>query len=297
MLKVGVTVVSRYGNGQGRGLARLPGIDALEIRCGMSNVGWAGPATEARHRVIISRSGGYLRRVNGTVTFADATSLLVTRPGDEISVAHPVGPGDTFTQLVLDEDQVARLGDDGYPIPSGELIIDDRFDLAHRSFVSACRRGIDGVEAAERLHWVLATLPCDPGGRAMSDRRRPATILAHRRLVNDVRERLADGELAGGLDEIAAAVCASPHHLSRIFRRVTGETITAYRNRLRVRAVLTEIQDGAVSLRMLAARYGFADQAHLTRVVRRQLGVAPSSLRPLLQPGPNLQRRGGGADN
>lgn len=86
-----------------------------------------------------------------------------------------------------------------------------------------------------------------------------------------------------GLDEIAALVGASPHHLSRVFHRVTGTTLTAYRNRLRVRAVLADLQDGEDSLRALAAKYSFADQSHLTRVVRRQLGQAPSELRAILR--------------
>jgi len=284
--------MSGRGKGQGRLLARLPGIDALEIRCGMDGRGWAGPAAEIHHRVIISTSGGYLRRVNGATTFVDATSALVTQPGDEISVAHPLGPGDTLTAVVLDEYQVARLHGDGYSLVSGELTIHDALDLAHRSFVSACRRGVDDLEAAERLHRVLAALPDDPGGRAAKDRRRPATVLAHRRTVNMVRELLAEGRPWTGLDDIAAAANTSPHHLSRVFRQVTGETITAYRNRLRVRAVLTDLQDGAENLRTLAARYGFADQAHLTRVVRRHLGVAPSAVRRLFEPGINVQRSG-----
>jgi AraC-like DNA-binding protein len=51
---------------------------------------------------------------------------------------------------------------------------------------------------------------------------------------------------------------------------------------LRVRAVLSDLQDGAANLRALAAEYGFADQAHLTRVVRRQLGRSPSEVRRLV---------------
>jgi len=49
-----------------------------------------------------------------------------------------------------------------------------------------------------------------------------------------------------------------------------------------VRAVLSDLQDGATSLRVLAAEYGFADRAHLSRVVRRQLGRSPTEIRRLL---------------
>jgi transcriptional regulator GlxA family with amidase domain len=36
------------------------------------------------------------------------------------------------------------------------------------------------------------------------------------------------------------------------------------------------------ALRTLAAEYGFAGQAHLTRVVRRHLRTSPAALRTLL---------------
>ncbi|MEV5570101.1 helix-turn-helix domain-containing protein [Spirillospora sp. NPDC052269] len=72
-------------------------------------------------------------------------------------------------------------------------------------------------------------------------------------------------------------------HLSRVFRRVTGRTITAYRNDLRVRAVLEDLAQGrGTPLAELAAEYGFADHAHLTRTIRRHLGDCPSSLREKL---------------
>jgi len=57
-----------------------------------------------------------------------------------------------------------------------------------------------------------------------------------------------------------------------------GLTLTEYRNRLRVSEVLKDLQDGAENLRELAIRYGFADQAHMIRVVRRHHGAAPGTL-------------------
>jgi AraC-like DNA-binding protein len=59
--------------------------------------------------------------------------------------------------------------------------------------------------------------------------------------------------------------------------------MSAYRNRFRVRQVLADLQDGERRLRDLAARYGFADQAHMIRVVRRHAGDSPSVLRELLR--------------
>jgi AraC-like DNA-binding protein len=121
--------------------------------------------------------------------------------------------------------------------------------------------------------------PCD-GGDACC---RPSTVAARNRAVEDAREALtADPRI--GVRELARAVAVSPHHLSRIFSTLTGDTISGYRNRIRVRLALERLA-GETSLARLAADLGFADQAHLTRVVRAQVGRAPSHLRLLLAGG------------
>ncbi len=268
------------GKGTGRGLACAAGLEAVEIRCLEDRAGWTEPVVETTHRVFIARSGGYLRRLNGVSTFVDATNVLVTRPGDEIRMAHPLGGGDTGTVVELTGDFVARLDEEGSPLPAGELRLDDRLDLQHRALVAASRAGLDSFTAVDGLLSLLDELSRLRG--APAQRRRAATLLAHRRLVDQARQALLAGRLAVGLDPLATAVGCSPHHLSRVFRLVTGESLSTYRNRLRVRAVLSDLQDGADSLRALAAEYGFADQAHLTRVVRRQLGRSPSEVRRLV---------------
>ncbi|MEV5572292.1 helix-turn-helix domain-containing protein [Spirillospora sp. NPDC052269] len=62
--------------------------------------------------------------------------------------------------------------------------------------------------------------------------------------------------------------------------------MTAYRNDLRVRAVLEDLARGrGGQLAELAAEYGFTDHAHLTRTFRHHLGECPSTLRERLNAG------------
>jgi AraC-like DNA-binding protein len=273
--------MARRARGTGRVVACVPGLRALEIRCLEERVRWSEAATETAHRVFLVRAGGYLHRVNGTATFVDATTVLVTRPGDEIAVAHPAGTGDYGTRLELSGELVARLVEDGVSLPTGARPLDDRLDLRHRELLAASRAGMDAFEAADGLFGLL-----DQVGRtaqppaAVAPRR--STVRAHQRMVNLAKEALHAGGLAVGLEALADAVGCSPHHLSRVFAQVTGERMSAYRNRLRVRYVLSDLQDGADNLRTLAAEYGFADQAHLTRVVRRYLGRSPTEIRRLI---------------
>jgi AraC-like DNA-binding protein len=53
-------------------------------------------------------------------------------------------------------------------------------------------------------------------------------------------------------------------------------------DRLRVRFALERLAAGEPCLARLAADLGFADQGHLARVVRRELGETPSALRDRL---------------
>ncbi|SCG42079.1 helix-turn-helix domain-containing protein [Micromonospora halophytica] len=276
-----------------RVLGFAEGMLVYQVRCVVDDPGWHGPVPHLGHRVFLGRSGAYLRRLNGQVTVADPTTVLLTRPGDEMHVAHPYGDGDVYSCLEFTPELLADRPDAGRWLDrrGWDGTVDERLDLEHRMLVARCVRGLDGFEFAERLHRFLGRLLAaspigagEPGAeieRAVG--RRPATLAAHRRLADRAREVLAGSDFRLGLTEVAAQVGCSPHHLSRVFQRVTGQSLTAYRNRLRVRAVLDALaDDDGQPLGSVAAEHGFADQAHLTRVVRDQVGHPPAQLRRLL---------------
>ncbi|MGN9774274.1 helix-turn-helix domain-containing protein [Micromonospora sp. H33] len=274
-----------------RVLGHPQGILAYQVRCIVEHHGWSEPAAETTHKVMLGRSGVYRRRVNGRTAFSDATSVLLTRPGDEMAVAHPLGCGDSYTCLEIDPEVLAERSDAARWLHEAgwEGSSDGSLDLAHRLLVAEFRRGLDPFEMGERLHGFLDRLlghvtgvrPGTDLDRAVG--RRAATLAAHRQLADRAREVLAAADFSLTLDEVAREVGASPHHLSRVFQRVTGSSLTAYRNRLRVRAVLDTLAEAdGPPLREVASEYGFADQAHLTRVVRDHVGHPPARLRALL---------------
>ncbi len=242
----------------------------IEGRCPVEDPKWTVGSALEKHRVMFVRHGAYLRRVNGVESFADNNTVLIAKPGDEFAVAHPLGCGDGFAFLEL----CPELAD---PLRMGVFSVDDEMDLAHRRLVTAARRGIDEFELGERMLTLLRRLP-GAGLEATGE-----VTATHRRLTSDAAQLLAAVGYTVGLGELADLLDCSPHHLSRTFRRVTGQTLTVYRNRARVREVLADLQDGAENLRELAARYGFADQAHMIRVVRRHAGASPGTLQKVLR--------------
>lgn len=84
--------------------------------------------------------------------------------------------------------------------------------------------------------------------------------------------------LPGAAEGVREALAVSPHLLSRVFRAITGQTISRHR----ARNPLARFTEGERDLARLAADTGFADQSHRCRVVRQETGRTPSALRNVL---------------
>jgi len=154
--------------------------------------------------------------------------------------------------------------------------VEARVDLAHRRLLAAAGGGdVDYALTEELLHLMAAATgqPAEPP--------RPADGA----LVAAAREAIIEGAPeAAGLCPLARLLKVSPYRLSRTFSQQMGVSLTRYRNRVRVSRAMDQLARGEPSLADLAARLGFADQAHLTRTVREHLGHAPGTLRRLLAP-------------
>jgi AraC-like DNA-binding protein len=68
-------------------------------------------------------------------------------------------------------------------------------------------------------------------------------------------------------------------HLSRVFRKCTGEGIGEYVHRLRIRAACEQILQPEISIAEVSLALGFSDQSHFTRAFRRVTGMTPAVFR------------------
>lgn len=86
-----------------------------------------------------------------------------------------------------------------------------------------------------------------------------------------------EGDPMRSVASIAAEVDVTHAHLDHEFRHLVGMTPVALRRLLRLRAVLGSIDVfDEISWAEVAAEYGWADQAHLSRDFRRHTGVTPT---------------------
>ena len=114
--------------------------------------------------------------------------------------------------------------------------------------------------------------------------RRPATRRARIELVEAAKERLL-ARLSEPLSlcSLAGDLHVSPFHLTRVFRELTGRTLTTYLHDLRLRAAVDRL--GEASLSRLAADLGYCTPSHFTDRFRTAFGVPPSQLRNLMEAG------------
>jgi YesN/AraC family two-component response regulator len=84
------------------------------------------------------------------------------------------------------------------------------------------------------------------------------------------------------LDAIAQELNLHPIHLSRVFRKKHGCTMSEYANRLRVQFACAKMSQGWPALDELALEAGFSDQSHMGRVFKSLVGDTPARFREFL---------------
>ncbi|MCW2917741.1 MAG: AraC family transcriptional regulator [Actinomycetia bacterium] len=250
-------------------LAARPEFSVTTVACSDDHTGWSEPEVRDDHRMVLVRRGRFRRWVDGTDTDLDSTVAYLGSPDEEERFAHPSG-GDACTSVGFTPWLWGGLAG------GTTVYVDARVDLAHRRLLVAAGGGdVDYALTEELLRLVAVAV-----GRAVE---RPGP--ADRALVAAAREAIIEGHPeSAGLCPLAGLLKVSPYRLSRVFSREMGVSLTHYRNRVRVGRVMEQLEGGECGLAGLAADLGFADQAHLTRTVREQLGHTPTALRRLLAP-------------
>ena len=95
------------------------------------------------------------------------------------------------------------------------------------------------------------------------------------RAIDYIHENL-DSNLS--LQQIARASGVSVSHLKALFKESTGVPVHQFVVQIRVETALRLLLDTRLSIAEIAARSGFADQSHLSRCMRRVLGVSPGTI-------------------
>jgi AraC-like DNA-binding protein len=197
--------------------------------------------------------GLFLRHVGRVTLVADPTVAIVAPAGEVWRSSHAPGcRGDRGVYVVLDPDLGPRCAD----------------RLRRLSASDSAAWAVAGSDVGLATALVADVID----GAALPDRE-PAWITRARRLL---AAHLHDPP---PLEVLAEQVRASPWHLCRTFRAVTGLTPRQYAERLRLAAAWGRIEDGAVSLADVALELGFSSHSHLSARFRAVLGRSPRGAR------------------
>lgn len=105
---------------------------------------------------------------------------------------------------------------------------------------------------------------------------------------------LAD-HLDGALDlaRLADVACMSPYHFHRIYHAMQGETVAATVRRLRLHRAAVDLIAGALPVRRIARRAGYASQEAFTRAFKAAYGTPPARYRASFIPVPKTEAKEG----
>lgn len=273
--------------GRGWGPIGLERYDAAPAR-------YAFPEGRRRHQVFVSLSSGRARCVRGgeaQVIDAQPGTVVVQPAG--MPITWQIETRLSFAVLQLDPAFFLEVAQSvsGKAASGIELLATERdSDPGLSNIVGVlCRELVNpqpgGQLYAEALSRILAVhlLRNYTRGGAVEQARAPEEAdapmpAAVARAIRYLQKHLTE-EVA--LDDLARAAYCSPFHLSRLFKQATGMTPWQYLIQLRVNHARHLVTAGAGerSLADVARAAGFADQSHLTRHMKRLLGVTPGMLR------------------
>lgn len=123
-----------------------------------------------------------------------------------------------------------------------------------------------------RDHAVFAVAPPSTNGRLSAEALRRVRDYVHEHLTREIT-----------LEALAALVHLSPYHFAHKFKEATGLPPYQYVLHCRVARAKTLLMSGEHTISAVAHAVGFASQSHLTRHVKKLLGVPPGALLPKTQ--------------
>jgi AraC family transcriptional regulator len=260
------------------------------FRCGPHEPLFDGGLPSTAHCIVFSRTAVWIQHEGGARYVADPTVVTFHTRGRSYRRWRIAEAGDRCDWIAFPDDVVreavayaspAQLNADRVSFPFQYAASTPAMYVRQRRLV---RRLTDdrvaGFEVEEEANALLRMAVAQARRRPDVRRSPPVDAVQHAR---ELIARTPDRRLQ--LSSLAAAVGLSPYQLCRWFVRICGETMTAYRLRLRLLSSLEGVCDGE-HLASIAVAYGFDSHSHFTAAFRRAFGVTPSRARsPAYLPG------------
>jgi AraC family transcriptional regulator len=236
-----------------------------------ADVSTVGEHRHTAHICFLARGSLEERRGMSSV-WRIAPSVRVSPPGD----GHACCYGNAGGQCLVIE-PLGMLGDlHDVPTPHAPTIVRDHWiiELAARVYTEMHTDGPHSVSGLVIESIALEVLAqCARRERPRAERCPPVWL---RHVQDHLRSDLT---IVPDLATLAKVAGVHRVHVARAFRDHLGCTVGDYVRRHRVRRACELLAGTSLSLPDVAMRAGFFDQSHMTRVVKRFLGVTPARIR------------------
>jgi AraC family transcriptional regulator len=261
-------------------------------------IGRGGPKDEEYsniNQIVLMRSGAFSKHFGRRAVTADVNQAVFFSKKSTYHVSHPADCGDRGTIFTPSPRVLNDI------IRELDPTVDDRPEWTFPFVTGPCDSGVflrhyelvlrlEGAGSDRpdplwidetALQLITAVLEAAFAQQGMPRKRRrngtdadhaDRTEAAKSYLASRLSERVT-------LDDVARAVYVSPFHMARIFQQRTGAPLHRYLTRLRLRASLERLADGAHDLTELAIELGFSSHSHFTDAFRREFGRTPSEVR------------------
>ena len=132
------------------------------------------------------------------------------------------------------------------------------------------------------LYLMMTELLRHYGGEKRGDDRMVYHNIMRMKPVLDRIENDYDGKIT--IPSLAAELCLTPDHFTRIFREGVGVPPVEYINRVRLHNALALLAKTTLPVSEVAQRSGFFSMQYFYRIFRETLGNSPLSFRNMLSP-------------
>ena len=253
------------------------------FRCPLNYPSFRDTGPTERHLVVFPRSGVWIRHAGSRAFAADPRVVTIYNAGQEYT-REPMHPdGDRSDWFALSSELARDVAgvDSDRPFRFEFAECDARLYSRQRLLFDRLDAGsCDPLEGEEEVLGIVTTV--------LRRANRDATRLSgsnpkHRALAEHARAELVRMATSSqSLGALATRVGASPWHLCRVFRAVTGSSLHAFRLDLRLRLALERLEDPRADLSRIAFELGFSSHSHFTSAMRSRLGRTPSAFRQTL---------------
>jgi len=233
------------------------------------------------HCIVFSRTPVWIHHEQGRRYVADPTVVTFHNRG-RVYRRWKIGERGDRCDWIAYSDDVVRDAVSDRPTVRGRdpLWFPGEFAPVAPGVYARQRRLVDrlGAAAADPMEPMEPMEIDEEAALLLDDVLTPAAPRAHPRefdAVQHVRSMIAASPRAAvSLRALAEGADMTPFHLCRAFRRVSGETMTSYRLRLRLLASLESVRAGG-ALTDVALAHGFSSHSHYTAAFRAAFGITP----------------------